>query len=271
LRTCYETFSVYPAGEFCCSIASADEIATTKSGKTVNLKDDGTWSAVESKAQVATKVDSTSAIGVVTAYLSVNEYDDRLNYVLDPKRVRRLRDEENVGRTPWVKPDFKITTKDEPQNVKNGGWVKVAAQLKTENTPLDNAIYYLKKTPNGYKIDWESSGGYNKIKPAEFKVSRPTHPVRVRVLAQLSDYYNFEFSNAQNLAYSVSMVDHDQQNYGHGYVEKNSHTGKKIFNALKNGGWHYMVFDIKSLDGGRDGSHFLIHDVVSIDAWLTAK
>lgn len=221
------------------------------------------------RQQAQTIAKNDFAIEVVNSYLSVNEYDDMLKYVFDPERIKQLRDVQNVGRAPWVKPVFRISTRTEPQNVKNGDWVKIGVQFKLENNQWENATYYLKKTPAGYKIDWESSSGYNKIKPAEFKVSKPTNPVRVRVLARLDDYYNYEFLNSRNVAYSVNMVDIDQQHYGHGYIQKNSSVGKKIFNALKDGAWHYMVFDIKSLEDGRSGSVFLIHDIVKVDSWLS--
>lgn len=254
---------------FIASTAIADEIATTKSGKQVNLKDNGTWSVVETK--VATAGNANSAISVVNDYLSVNDYDDRLNYILDPERIRPLRDEQNVGRTAWEKPVYKIVTKKEPQNIKEGEFVKIETSFKGSDNQWDNAVYYLLKTKNGYKIDWESSTGYNKISAAEFIATKLIEPVRVRVLAQLTDYYNYEFGRAQDEMYSVALVDNDQFRYGHGYVSKTTESGKKIFKALKNGAFHYMVFDIKSLEDARDGSHFLIHDVVSVDSWLVKK
>lgn len=252
-----------------CLLAStvySDEMVTTKSGKKINLKDDGTWALVETKAANSSNADS--AIAVVDAYLSVDEYDDRLKYILDPERIRPLRDEQNVGRSAYQKPTYKIVTKKEPQNIKVGEWVKVEASIKREDNQWKNVIYYLNKTNSGYKIDWESSTGYNKISATEFQATKPTAPVRVRVLAQLDNYYNYEFMRSQTTMHSVSMVDNDQFQYGHGYIRKNSEIGEKVFKALKNGGWHYMVFDIKSLENGRDGSHFLVDDVVSVDSWL---
>jgi len=245
----------------------ADELAATKSGKQVNLKDDGTWSVVETKAKTIIS-NSDSPIDVVNAYLSVNDYDDRLNYILDPYRVKSLRDEQNVGRTAWEKPIYKIITKKTPGNLKIGEWAKIETVIQGQNNQWENVIYYLQKTKNGYKIDWESSIGYNKITATEFKLTKPIKPVRIRVLAELVDYYNFEFANASDTMYSILMRDKDGFTYGHGYVSKDSKTGSKIFKALKNGGGHYMVFDIRSLENGRDGSHFLVEDLVSVDSWL---
>jgi hypothetical protein len=244
----------------------ADEVVTTKSGNKINLKEDGTWSFVLKKTSNAINTDS--AIAVVDAYLGANEYDDRLKYVLVPERIKILRGDQNSEDTSWEKPIYKIITNKEPRNIKLGQWAKILAKYKYDDNKWTEILYYLKRTNSGYKIDWESSAGYNKLPPKEFNITKPTEPVRVRVLAAIDNYYNYEFLVQSNSMYSVVMYDIDGDLYGHGYVYKDTELGKKIFNSMKNGENHYMVFDIKSLMNGMNGSHFLIHNLVSIDSWL---
>lgn len=50
----------------------------------------------------------------------------------------------------------------------------------------------LKKQIMAISIDWESSVGYNEVSPSLFNATRPKYPVRVRVWAGLSDYYNYK-------------------------------------------------------------------------------
>ena len=234
----------------------AQEIVATRDGRRVVLNADGTWNyATNAPSNIA-----GSALETMRAYLSAPSWRDRVSLVLYPERVKPLMECRYSG-GEWRVADFQLLTQTEPTPTQVG-WVKVEADV-AGNT----LVYYLKKTNEGYRIDWETSVGANPMSPEEFRATRPTRLVRFRVLAKLDDYYNFEFSGAQNTAYSIAMTVAGGADIGHGYVKKNDTMGQELFGKLKDGRKHKVVVDVQCLPNARDGSVFLITKVVSLDGW----
>ena len=237
-------------------ISLAQEIATKKDGRQVILNSNGTWLYV---AHTPTTI-AESAIETLRAYLTVSSWRDRTSLVLNPNKVKLLM-EAHYSRKKWKTPDFKFLTTSEPIPSQTG-WVKVEVEVK--GLP---SVYYLKKTDRGYRIDWETYVGFNSMSPEEFKATKPTIPVLFRVKANLADFYNFEFRNAENVAYSIAIEDGEGKRIGHGYANKNDITGQKLFAKLKDGRKHDVVVEIQCLPNARDGSCFIITKIINLDGW----
>jgi len=251
-----------PLGAFCL----AQETATTKDGRQVVLNPDGRWQYMTN----TTEATSSSAIQTLRLYLSATSLQNRIPFVLNPEKVGPLMKIRYEGK-PWRVPQFEILTHIEPTPSPTG-WVKIEAcgsrksgfEWKTGRT----MIYYLKMTDSGFRIDWETSIGFNPVSPEEFRVTKPTTPVRFRGYAKLEDFYADEFSKSKNIAYSIYIRNGDEQGIGHGYIMKNTIAGQKLFEILRDGKEHQMVVDLQYLPNAQDGYYFMITAVLSYNGWL---
>ena len=199
-----------------------------------------------------------SAIETVRAYLSAHSWRDRLPFVLNPEKVKPLM--ENYYKEMSLKNKFEIITDTNPVPDQYGF---VIIQAKANDQEIS---YTLKKTQDGYRIDWEASVGYNPVSIAEFRATKPTTPVRVRDLAKLDDGYFSEFYTYRNAYYSIRFKE-----WGWGYVNKTSEIGKILFDKLKDGKAHFMFVEIQCNENARDGSFFLISKIINVDEWYDAS
>ena len=239
--------------------AIAQEV-TTKDGRGVILNTNGTWQYKNASGSTTAPGNATaSAIETVRAYLMASYVNQRIPFVLNQDKVKPLM-ESRYGKGKFNVSKFEILTDTEPTPTKTG-FVKIDAEL------VDEVVeYYLKKTKDGYRIDWEASVGYNPISVEEFRVLKPTKPVRLRVSAKLDDYYNYGFEHSEHINYSI-LIRSNGKEWGYGYVEKNTETGQKLFKILKDCKYHSMVVDVRFPQSAREGSVFFISDVINFNGW----
>jgi len=129
--------------------------------------------------------------------------------------------------------------------------------------------------PDGTWEYWEYTNSaplhFEQMSGEEFRATMPTRPVTMRVLGKLDDYYNYEFSNAQSLMWSVQLYTYDKKPLGHGYVKKESKPGQGLFSRLRDGEKHKMVIDVHYLPNQEGSSVFLISKVKKFGSWETKK
>ena len=203
---------------------------------------------------------TASAIETVRAYLEASSWRKRLPYVLNPEKVKPLM-EIYYGSAALKKTKFDIITDKEPVPT-SAGFVKIEADVNDSVTD-----YYLKKTQDGYRVDWETSIGYNSVSTEEFRATKPTTPVRLRVEAKLDDYYNYDFSNCKYSHWSIAL-ESNGANFGNGYVGKNTAMGQDLFKTLKDGNTHKMILEVKCPENAENGAFCHITKVIKIDGWL---
>lgn len=265
IQTALIAILISPLWAFCL----AQETATTKDGRQVQLNPDGRWHYITN----TTDATSSSAIQTLRLYLSATSLQNRIPYVLKPEKAGPLMKIRHEGK-PWRVPQFEILTQSEPTPSPTG-WVKVEAcgshKSGFEGKTGRTMIYYLKMTDSGYRIDWETSIGFNPVSPEEFRVTKPTTPVRIRGYAKLEDFYADKFSESKEIAYSIYIRNGDEQGIGHGYIIKNTVAGQKIFEILRDGKEHQMVVDLQCLPNAQDGYYFMITAVHSFNGWLVEK
>ena len=114
-----------------------------------------------------------------------------------------------------------------------------SVEVKVEkSSPLH---YCMQNTPEGFKIDWRCSKGFN---PTPLKIYKSeamqTHAV-FRVTAKASDYFNFHY--VQEKYYSFQLKDADGENIW-GYADRMSPEGLAIFTALKDGKSHAVMIEL---------------------------
>jgi len=181
---------------------------------------------------------------VVESYLKAKDWQERLKYVLEAERVKPAMEKRYREYTPPEK--FKVNP---PKQIKDQ-WVEVDAVIWGKNafgTEVSNtAQYYLQKTTDGYKIDWEASIGQNSLTAAAFKAQRPKEPLKFRLLGTLSDNYSpFGGNYVSETHWSVALKDGDENFIAYGYITKDLEDGKKLYELLKDGETHHLTLTVR--------------------------
>ena len=113
------------------------------------------------------------------------------------------------------------------------------------------------------RIDWEASIGFNEMSWAAFQAVKPTDPTTFRVEARLDDHYPLFGSRfTASTHFSIHLYPFPDW----GYVRKNSPTGKRIFEILKDGEEHNLTLKVRFLPNTY-GGNIVIDEMVSED-WL---
>jgi hypothetical protein len=201
-----------------------------------------------------------SADAVVRAYLNAPRWEDRLQYVLRAAEVKPLM-EARYGHG-WKAPEYKIDLVSELPS-SSDDWAVLAVEIGDRVN-----IYYLRKTPQGFKIDWENSVGFNPTSPEEIRATKPVWPVRFRALAQLDDYENSRFKYPEDATLSIRLTDADGKSIGQAYLDKKSPDGFRLFDVLKDGRRHAVAVDLRYIPYPQEGNTFLISKVVQSESWF---
>lgn len=202
--------------------------------------------------------ESDSIIFVIQQYLSAPNWQGRKLHVIKPdKNSALMKDYYSTNYKPQKVEKDKITIQG--NNFKIGD--KFTVFVKSTE-------YYFEKTANGYKIDWLASIGYNETSLKTYQATLSTQPKTFRVIAEISNKYNWNYDNKQNSYWSVRAND------GRGawmicYVSKQSETGKQIYEILKDGKEHRIMIEVK-IDSKEDksGRTTIITKLIKTD-WRT--
>ncbi len=87
------------------------------------------------------------------------------------------------------------------------------------------------RTAEGLRIDWESLVGYGEKTWAQFRAGKSAEKVLMRALAQVDDYYNFEFADDKRYL-SLRLHSPDREDYVHGFVLRAGEDGRRIIRLL---------------------------------------
>lgn len=191
---------------------------------------------------------ASDPVEIADQFLRAKTYEERYELSLDASSYEEYVNENNATdsmREELAKNYIENIDKGfislELINEDNQGWTQVGVRNKG-SIEYDNIINM--KNKRGFKIHATSSFGINNPGLIELKYTRPNEKQTIMIYAELNDYYNYDFSGAENTHYSISLNDSISNEYIHGYVEKNSDLGEKLFNLLKDGKEHRVTLEI---------------------------
>ena len=98
------------------------------------------------------------------------------------------------------------------------------------------------------------------ITVAAYRASKPLRDIVFKAYAQLSDYYNYDFSDSDNSHYSIRLSTTDNESIGHGYIRKNEMRGAQLFHLLEDGKWHLMNVRVHLTGSWSDPSVFVLEN-----------
>jgi hypothetical protein len=204
----------------------------------------------------AKPVSQETAIGAFLEKYLGTLYAERGKYVTDP-------DEYNAGyealyrdRDQPVDPKVKIVS------VKAGSkpdYLRVRSQILPDPQLFD---LYVVKVGKEYKLDWGATVGFSPVGYKAFAAGSDD-TATFRVVAELSDYFNYHYTNAKPTHHSVSLVEQFGERFGsfNGYARKDSEAGRKLYALVKDGQKHQIIVTVRK--SGRETSVVEITDFVS--------
>ena len=169
-------------------------------------------------------------------------FADRGKFVAEPEVFGKLQEAYYNGKS--LNLDFKSTITSIKQGAKTNQFTVVAQHtIKEGNASVnENNVYNMITTKEGIKIDWCANTGYNEVGLKAWAAGDDKQ-ITLRVEAKLDDFYNYQYKNSKATHYSIGVVERyqDRSPLFWGYVLKDSPTGKRIYEILKDGDSHEMT------------------------------
>jgi hypothetical protein len=78
-----------------------------------------------------------------------------------------------------------------------------------------------------------------------FLETAPRDPKTFRLICQLGDYYNYDFTDARASHHSIRMLEPGTSDFITGYVAKTSTLGRQILDDLKDGKMHWHTVEVQ--------------------------
>lgn len=166
----------------------------------------------------------SEASAIIQKYNATPNWQDRLKYVFEPERVRRLM-VDYYERQRGVDPVMGALM--DQGRYRLDGTEIVLLTYRGARTDGKLEIALRRTESERLVIDWESFVGYGEMSFEELISSRPSKPVMVRALVRVDDYYNFEFSDSKKLL-SIKLTSPDGDSFVNAYCERDSVMGKWV-------------------------------------------
>jgi hypothetical protein len=148
--------------------------------------------------------------------------------------------------------------------MRSGDIVSVMALFKSSDG--EPSFLSLVKHGGEYKVDWETSSGYQHESWADLVAKRPSAPVLLRCVIERSDYFNFQFSDPEKwLCFKLRYPRGPVTLYG--YVERGSTLGSHLNGLLEFKPYAGVVIEAVFPPQSRSDNQMQIVKLVH-EAWL---
>ena len=153
---------------------------------------------------------------------------DQLQYVLDSARVEPLmRRYYSGGYSPEKIKKSMISVDDE--EVQMGRVTRVDADMYT---------VYMKRTEEGFKIDWQATTGTDEYSFEAFRAEKSTVTRQFRVTARLGSEFASDYGLTTAKYYNVRIGES-------AFVLKNSEAGRQLYEVVKDGYAHDVILQVR--------------------------
>jgi hypothetical protein len=174
--------------------------------------------------------EADSIVFLVQSYYKSKKWEGMLDFVLNAETVKQhMKD---------YYSDRYLPTQITNENIAiQGSNFKLNESFIVQARTREGTIY-VKKTADGFKIDWDATMGYNPISIKAFELGGNAQSSEFRVTAKLSNY------TVPDGYYGLSIRDDNSRI--NGFISKSSVEGKKLFELLKDGNDQPLFLQIKS-------------------------
>jgi len=213
---------------------------------------------------------ATSIENVLSNYLSSPTAEDRSRFVANRDHVLPIMKDHYKGKTKLSRLK-KINNEELKGTLGETKIFSAEADYESQDA-LGNSVtgkfkYYFLQEGNRLSIDWLASQGFNAVSMRDLKDLSKSHlgPVRMRLNANLDDYYNYEYKSLEEFTLSVSLVETMSAARVHAYVKRDSELGNKLRNLLNYESVKELTFLIRDNRASADKSFVIIDDLVRED------
>jgi len=114
-------------------------------------------------------------------------------------------------------------------------WIEASFEEKYADLRTD---VYLRKVRGSWLVDWKATTGKNDITIPAFIAANTGRETTLRIEGKFSTVYFRPYSLAEDQYYCIRLTESYGSESLHGYVTKNSDTGKRIYSLLQDGQKH---------------------------------
>ncbi len=167
--------------------------------------------------------DTKAAAQLVIDFHRTEKWEDKLAYVSHPEIVRPLMEAWYRKHPEDVYFDRIKFGMDQPVEVGRRNFIQIGLLVgekggsEIEDRPMIMAVERLDE--GNYKIDWETSSGYQPYSFEELTTEKPVDPVELRLTLETSDFYNFGFNQEEHFAFKGTFLSNPDALYVYGRRE----------------------------------------------------
>ncbi len=212
----------------------------------------------------------TAAEQIVRQYLAADGIHAKASFVRDPERVMPLMDDYYARHSGSVPVTWKSIQAQETGFYSGSELLHPSTNVKVETVSGNRLDFTVEHTPQGPRIEWESSLGYSPQEwPAVLAAKAQSAPMRV--LAALDDYYNFDFAD-ERAQMCVRLQDPENNELlGYGYLERQQAAAVALRAMLEDASPESprpIVVEVTATEHSQDTKQVRIVKVLS-DGWRT--
>lgn len=169
-----------------------------------------------------------SIVYLVQQFYAAKRWSDQLQYVLDTARVEPLMRRYYSGGYSAEKVKKSLISVDEVV-IPIGSVTRVDADMYT---------VYVKRTTDGFKIDWQATTGTDEYSFEAFRAEKSTVTRQFRVTARLGSEYASDYGLTAAKYYNVRIGES-------AFVLKNSDAGRQLYEVVKDGFTHDVIVQVR--------------------------
>jgi len=168
----------------------------------------------------------------VAGYFGAASVEEKLAFVCEPERVRGMMDDHHALRPMVPRTVVRVEVHATMTRFSTRHPYLFASVVDARN---EVSVAVLRQESEGVKIDWEAQEAYNPLDLTNAVRLRPSGAITLRVMARPSDYYNFEFVDANVWQAFVLWNPNDPEAVLHGYCRRGSGVGEALLDLTAGG------------------------------------
>jgi predicted kinase len=205
------------------------------------------------------------ARGVLEKYQSAKAWEQKRDWVYDPKRVGPLMQSFYTKDQGVEPPTQKIAVAAEVTDGAN----RIVECVLPIGQDGRSGLFWMRRGADGeLKLDWESYVGAGEMSWTAFKESRATQRTILRAWAEVAEYYNYEFADRERyVCLKLTSADEKQQLYA--YAERNSGAAMSTSLLLASGRGQ-ITLRVSFPEKAQSSECVILNDIVK-PSWLLTE
>lgn len=207
--------------------------------------------------------DAVQMDAAAKGFLEAPTMEEALKWTYRAAEVRPKMEAWYAGK-PYRAPGFKGRAPEADTAVLTSGEVMVMG-LAVRTGDFEARQLAMVKTPDGYRVDWESWVAWSEMSWKDFKKLRPAEPKLFRVISSPGTYYNFGFKDESKwVCFGLASPDREDTLYG--YAPAGSDLAAHL-RPLDGVGQRKVILKLRYPENAPADNQVVIEEIVG-DGWL---